>query len=163
MPALEYRTDYVFIVGGAKFDPAVITAHEPDGGDIHIVDAPPSPAPYHPVDTASESVAQIDARVPLVLHHLIASLTPLRDVLAVIAESIGDHGAVHITVFADPLVDATRESVYAAERDLLETFADMTFDFHLRQPERVNGEIVIPPAPQALVLWHRADVDAIGG
>lgn len=108
-------------------------------------------------DDSGES-AQPEPRLRVLLDHLVSSLSKSNSVVAILAEPIEDHGAaVHITTFADPLDESTRDAVYSAECDLIDKFENTRFDFHLRQPARVDGRIVIPPTPYALILWQRLD------
>jgi hypothetical protein len=114
-----------------------------------------------PVETFDvQLVGEIDASVTMVLDDLITALSPVSEVLAIIAEPIEDHHAIHITVFATPLTDSVRDTIYSAELSVIDKFQSMAFDFHVREPERVDGSVVIPPAPYALVLWHRPGANA---
>lgn len=159
------RTNSVRIVGGGTQHDAAsaLFGHEYEQFQWPTAEADDQPD-YPAANTiAEQNVVITDGRIPEVLDYLVTLLSPLGEVLAMIAETIGDAGALHITVFADPVSEKTRETIYGGERELLDRFPDITFDFHLRQPERVDGEPMIPPAPQALVLWHRVDTDAHGG
>lgn len=113
-----------------------------------------------PIGAAAETIdsyedVTVDVRHGLVLNHLINALSPRGEVVAIIAEPIENHPALHITTFVTSLDDETRDAVYQAEIDLMDSFKDMTFDFHLRQPEMFEDVPAIPPAPYALVWWHR--------
>ena len=105
--------------------------------------------------------AQPEPQLGVLLDHLVSSLSKPNSVVAILAEPIEDHGAaVHITTFADPLDESTRDAVYSAECDLIDKFESTRFDFHLRQPVRVDGRIVIPPTPYAMILWQRSDANS---
>lgn len=102
-----------------------------------------------------------EPQLRLLLDYLVNSLSRPNSVVAILAEPVEDNGAaVHITTFADPLDEPTREAVYSAECDLIDKFENTRFDFHLRQPQRVQGRIVIPPSPYAMILWQRSESDA---
>lgn len=127
--------------------------------------APSSPQEWMPpVETFGvECVKEVDARVSMVLDQMIKALSGVLPVIAIIAEPIEDHQALHITVFADTLTDDVRDAIYSAELAIIDEHKDMAFDFHVRQADRVDGQPVVPPAPYALVLWHRTEANAEQG
>jgi hypothetical protein len=114
-----------------------------------------------PAETfGTDHIEEIDSSVSIVLDRLVTALSSVSAVIAIIADPIEDHKAIHITVFADKLTDDVRDTIYSAELAIIDEHKDMVFDFHVREAECVDERPLIPPAPYALVLWHRTGANA---
>jgi hypothetical protein len=100
-------------------------------------------------------VHEMDGMVPVILDSFIGLLADVGAVVGVIAEQGRTRDEIHVTTFADQLTPEVREAVYEAERKMIESVPDRTFDFHLREPVVEDGERKVPAAQYALLLWQR--------
>lgn len=127
------------------------------GEPLALALAVPEPRPVAP-GAATHTIhteVQMDALVPVIVNRLVEEMRACRQVVAVIVEPGSNPSDLHITIFADSLADETRDAVYSAESKIIDEHPARTFNFHLRQPERVGGQPLIPSAPYATHLWRR--------
>ena len=116
----------------------------------------PQPVSHDVATGTIESEAEVfDGFVPTIVSRFVEELRSCPQVLAVIVERGSNESDLHITTFAQSLTDDVREAVYSAERIAIDLFAPRTFNFHLRQPEVVGGQPLIPSATYETHLWRR--------
>jgi hypothetical protein len=80
-------------------------------------------------------------------------------VRCVVAEIVEDEEeAIHITTFSQGLSDATCNSVYALEGELIDSAPSLLFDFHLRNvADELGGTPEPSGAELAFAVWGSLD------
>lgn len=119
-------------------------------------------------------ITQIDIPPPSIIEHapitsyqtppsvskftqMVAEIDGVRCIVAEDAEG----QIIHITTFASPLTDKTREAVYAAEAGIIETYPDQVFDFHLRDAEQTETCTSAPiPGQHFFAVWGALDEES---
>jgi hypothetical protein len=148
-------------ISGSKVDPGGLIALLGPEAPVTPSEPPLDPIPegYGLGYTDAEEQIEVDYLVAPILDRFIERLHSVREVLAVVIENGPIEQHLHVTVFGLPVSEQVRESVYAAERDLMDAFPMKTFDFHLRQPEIIDGKPDIPASSYALLFWRRDDAN----
>ena len=85
----------------------------------------------------------------------------VEDVRCVVAEIAEDEeDVIHVTTFARGLSDATCQSVFALEAELIDSAPSLLFDFHLRDVADELGGTPEPTGPeQSFAVWGSLDED----
>ncbi len=88
---------------------------------------------------------------------MVAEIDGVRCIVAEDAEG----QIIHVTTFAGPMTDKTREGVYAAEAIVIETYPDQVFDFHLRDAAQTETGTPIPILGQHFfAVWGALDEES---
>ena len=76
------------------------------------------------------------------------------DVLAIRAE-LGEDGERHITTFVSEESDQLREKIIASQAQIILTFPDREYSFHIRvAPRKDSGELWLPDGSYCLLTWE---------
>jgi hypothetical protein len=119
------------------------------------------------ITTIDIPAPQIVDRAPVVAYltppsvskftQLVAEIDGVRCIVAEDAEG----QIIHITTFANPLTDKSREAVYAAEASIIESHPDQVFDFHLRDAAQTETGTPIPiPGQHFFAVWGALDEES---
>jgi hypothetical protein len=88
---------------------------------------------------------------------MVAEIDGVRCIVAEDAEG----QIIHITTFADPLTDKTRDAVYAAEASVIQSYPEQVFDFHLRDAAQTETGTPIPiPGQRFFAIWGALDEES---
>src|SRR5262249_15837338 len=144
----------VILMGPAQGPAPVRVGLEPIIPPAAFVLEPQPVAPDFATGTV-EVTPWLDAFVPAIVSRFVEVLRSCQEVLAVIVEPGSNESDLHVTTFASSLSERVREAVYSAEGAVIDAYAPRTFNFHLRQPEMIGGQPVIPSAPYATHIWRK--------
>ena len=88
------------------------------------------------------------------LHEFTSKVSQLDGVVAVIAEE-GESGERHITTFIEIESEELSEQIIDAQADIIETYTETQYSFHIRVvPRDDSGDFDLPSGQYFLRAWQ---------